>query len=69
MFRTRKLSKREIEKQHNGIVFLDFDRLGLDGFPNLRLGNTNGQFKTPYTFSFIAVQNGESHYLGSLKIG
>jgi len=64
----RVLSKQEIEKQHNGIVFLDFDHLGLDGFPNLRLGNPNGLFKTPYTFSFIAVQNGESHYLGSLKI-
>jgi hypothetical protein len=69
MFKTRKLSKQEIEKQYNGIVFLDFDSLGLDGFPDLRLGNPKGQFKTPYTFSFIAVQNGEPHYLGSLKIG
>jgi DNA-binding CsgD family transcriptional regulator len=68
MFRTRKLSKREIEKQHNGIVFLDFDRLELDGFPDLRLGNPNGQFKTPYTFSFIAVKNGKPHHLGAIKI-
>jgi hypothetical protein len=69
MFKARKLSKKELEKQHNGIVFLDFDRLGLNGFPDLRLAELNGRFKTPYTFSFIAVQNGKSHYLGSLKIG
>jgi hypothetical protein len=68
MFKTRKLSKQETEKQHNGIMFLDFDRLGFNGFPELWLGNPNGKFKTPYTFSFIAVQNGKSHYFGSIKI-
>lgn len=68
MFKTRKTSKQEIAKQHNGTVFLDFDRLCLNGFPNLRLGNTNGSFKTPYTLSFVAVQNKKTHYLGSLKI-
>jgi hypothetical protein len=36
-----------------GIVFLDFDRLGLNGFPDLRLGNPNGRFKTPDTSIYL----------------
>jgi hypothetical protein len=31
MFKTRKLSKQQIEKQHNNIIFIDFDKPNLDG--------------------------------------
>ena len=70
MFKTRKLSKQEIEKQHNNMIFLDYDNLDVCGYPTIKIANPGGTFKTPYNLSVIAVKDGKpQHVLGGLKIG
>jgi transcriptional antiterminator len=69
MFRTRKLSKREIEKQHNNIIFIDFDKSTLNGDPAIKIGYPHSTFKTPYNISLVSVRNGKMKVLGGIKIG
>lgn len=69
MFRTRKLSKREIEKQHNNIIFIDFDKSTLNGDPTIKIGYPHSTFKTPYNLSLVSVRNGKMKVLGGIKIG
>lgn len=69
MFKTRKLSKREIEKQHNNIIFIDFDKSTLDGDPAIKIGYPHSTFKTPYNLSLVSVHNGKMKVLGGIEIG
>ncbi len=67
MFKTRKLSQAEIEKQHNKVIVFDFDKPTDQGFP--RILAEPGVFKTPYNISFVAHRDGENHVLGGITIG
>jgi transcriptional antiterminator len=69
MFRTRKLSKREIEKQHNNTIFIDFDNPTLDGNPTIKIAYPHSTFKTPYNLSLVSVRSGKMKVVGGIKIG
>jgi hypothetical protein len=68
MFKSRKLSKQEIFKQHNNIIFVNLDKLNSQGLPTIGLAFSKTRFKTPYILEVIAVKNCDKHVLGALKI-
>jgi DNA-binding CsgD family transcriptional regulator len=69
MFKTRKLSKQEIFKQHNNIIFVNMDKLNSQGLPTIDLAFSKTRFKTPYSLDVVAVKNNDKYVLGGLRIG
>jgi transposase len=68
--KARKLSQAEIEKQHNNMLFLDYDNLDGNGYPTVKIAYPGRAFKTPYNLSVIAVKDGKpQRVLGGIKIG